>query len=43
MGDHLHEVRERRAGLRAAVGRVEATLAAPARGRAVQWALELSA
>jgi hypothetical protein len=43
MGDHLHEVRERRAGLRAAVGRVEATLAAPARGRAVQWAKELSA
>ncbi len=43
MDDHLHGVRERRAGLRAAVGRVEASLAAPARGRAGQWAKELDA
>jgi len=42
MDDHLHEVRERRAGLRAAVGRLEAALAAPSRGRATQWAKELA-
>jgi hypothetical protein len=43
MDDHLHEVRERRAGLRAAVGRVEGALATPARGRSDQWAKELAA
>ncbi len=43
MGDHLQGVRERRAGLRAAVGRVEGTLATPARGRAEQWAKDLGA
>jgi hypothetical protein len=43
MDDHLHEVRERRAGLRAAVGRVEGSLAAPASGRAGQWSKELRA
>jgi hypothetical protein len=42
MDDHLHETRERRAGLRAAVGRVETALAAPSGGRTDQWAKELS-
>ena len=43
MSDHLHGVRERRVGLRAAVGRVETTLATPSGGRADQWAKELAA
>jgi hypothetical protein len=42
MDDHLHGVRERRLGLRAAVGRVEAALSTPSGGRADQWAKELA-
>jgi len=43
MDDHLHDVRERRVGLRAAVGRVETMLASPSGGRVDQWAKELGA
>ncbi|MCU1375231.1 MAG: hypothetical protein JWO68_2517 [Actinomycetia bacterium] len=41
MDDHLHEARQQRAGLRAAVGRLEGALATPASGRAVDWAKEV--
>ncbi|MCU1377581.1 MAG: hypothetical protein JWN29_564 [Acidimicrobiales bacterium] len=43
MDDHLHEARQQRAGLRAAVGRVERSLATPAVGRMADWAKELGA
>lgn len=42
MTDPLDQVRERRAGLRAAIGRVERSLASPAAGRAEVWAKELA-
>jgi hypothetical protein len=43
MDDHLHQARQQRAGLRAAVGRVERSLATAAFGRTADWAKELSA
>lgn len=41
MSEHLEAARQHRAGLRAAIGRVERSLAGAARGRAGPWAKEL--
>ena len=41
MTDRLHQIHDRRAGLRAAIGQVERSLASPAPGRAVVWSREL--
>ena len=41
MSDRLDEVRQHRAGLRAAVGRVERSLSSAARGRVKAWATDL--
>jgi hypothetical protein len=41
MSDRLDEVRQHRAGLRAAVGRVERALSSAARGRAKAWSVDL--
>jgi Hemerythrin HHE cation binding domain len=42
MSDPLDQVRDRRAGLRAAIGQVERSLASPAPGRAVAWSKDLA-
>jgi hypothetical protein len=42
MSDPLDQVRDRRAGLRAAIGMVERSLASPAPGRAIAWSKELA-
>jgi hypothetical protein len=41
MSDPLGQVREHRAGLRAAIGQVESSLASPAPGRVAAWSTEL--
>jgi hypothetical protein len=41
VSDPLGGVREHRAGLRAAIGQVESSLASPAPGRAAAWSQEL--
>jgi len=41
VSDRLDQAREQRAGLRAAIGRVERALSTAARGRADAWAKEL--
>ncbi len=43
MGDPFEQVRARRAGLRAAIDRVERSLATPAPGRADKWRKEVLA
>ena len=42
MRDHLHQARQRRAGLREAIDAVERSLAAPAVSRYEPWAKELA-
>ena len=41
MSDPLEHVRERRAGLRTAIGQVESSLASPAPGRVAAWSEEV--
>ena len=41
MSDRIEEARQNRAGLRAAVGRVERSLSSAARGRVKAWSVEL--
>ncbi len=41
MTDPLHQLRGHRAGLRAAIGQVESSLASPAPGRAAAWSRDL--